>query len=302
MKQNVTGKVMGAGVLLMALCCFLPTNKAEAATKKLNKKTAVMYTGQELKLKVKKAKSSSLKWSSSNKKVAVVKKGKVTALKKGKAVIKVKSGKKTLKCKVTVKSNYLNRKTVTVFRGGTFQMKAVKMKQGVIRGWKSDNPSVAAISASGVIRGVAKGTAVVTVKLKSETYRCQVQVVDALSREDFHAEFTDEKNNTYTNFIDYAKYWNYPTDYISADGTDKTKRGIGEGDTKAQVFAAYGETKVHSISYTDSVIASVFDGLELEGCESYCEYIYKEDGENYQLRFYFDEDDKVTMILLAVGL
>ncbi len=302
MKQKVTKRAIGIGFLLLVLCCFLPMNKAEAATKKLNKKKATIYTGQDLKLKVKNAKGASLKWSSSNKKVAVVKKGKVTALKKGKAVIKVKTGKKTLKCKVTVKSNYLNRKVVTVFRGGTFQMKAVKMKKGVIRGWKSNNPSVASISAKGVISGVAKGTAVITVKLKSETYRCQVQVVDALSREDFHAVFTDEKNNSYTNFIDYAKYWNYPTDYISAEGADKTRRGIGEGDTKAQVFAAYGETKVHSISYTDSVIASVFDGLELEGCESYCEYTYREDGETYQLRFYFDEDDKVVLVLLAVGL
>ena len=44
------------------------------------------------------------KWKSSNNKIATVdKKGKITAKKKGTTIITVKSGKKTVKCKVTVK-------------------------------------------------------------------------------------------------------------------------------------------------------------------------------------------------------
>ena len=60
--------------------------------------------GQKRALKVKNTKKK-VKWSSTKKSVATVnKKGVVTAKKKGTAYIKAKVGKKTYKCKVTVKS------------------------------------------------------------------------------------------------------------------------------------------------------------------------------------------------------
>lgn len=78
-----------------------PTTVVSAATVKLNKKNLSMVIGDSTTLKVNGAKS--VKWSSSNKKVATVSsKGKVKAVASGTAVITAKAGKKKLTCKVTV--------------------------------------------------------------------------------------------------------------------------------------------------------------------------------------------------------
>lgn len=77
----------------------------EAASAKLNKKSATLLAGQTLKLSVTNKGKKTVKWSSSNSKVATVKNGSVTATGKGKATITATVGNKKLKCKITVKSN-----------------------------------------------------------------------------------------------------------------------------------------------------------------------------------------------------
>ena len=90
--------------LTMAMCVtMIGTANVSAATKvKLNKTKVTVTVGRSVKLKVKGTKVK-VKWLTSNKKVAVVKKGKVTGKKAGKVVITAKVGKKAYKCKVTVK-------------------------------------------------------------------------------------------------------------------------------------------------------------------------------------------------------
>ena len=75
----------------------------EAASVKLNYKKLTLYKGQKKQLKIKGTKKK-VKWSSNKKTVVSVdKKGKITAKKKGTAVITAKVGKKRYKCRVTVK-------------------------------------------------------------------------------------------------------------------------------------------------------------------------------------------------------
>ena len=77
---------------------------AEAATVKISKKKCTLTKGKSVTLKIS-GTDSEVKWSSSNKKVATVNsKGKVTAKKKGTAVITAKVGSDTYECKVTVKN------------------------------------------------------------------------------------------------------------------------------------------------------------------------------------------------------
>jgi len=72
---------------------------------KLNKKTATVYVGKKVTLKVK-GTAKKVTWTTSDKGIATVsKKGVVTAKKAGKATITAKVGTKKLTCKVTVKSN-----------------------------------------------------------------------------------------------------------------------------------------------------------------------------------------------------
>ena len=71
---------------------------------RLSRTSASVYVGKSIILKVKNTKSKA-KWSSKNKKIAVVNsKGKVTGKKKGTTKIIAKVGKKKYKCKVVVKS------------------------------------------------------------------------------------------------------------------------------------------------------------------------------------------------------
>jgi len=75
---------------------------------KLNKTKITLYAGKSVSLKVKNNRKK-VKWSSSNKKVAKVSsKGKVKGIKKGKATVTAKVGKKKYKCKVTVKAKKTN--------------------------------------------------------------------------------------------------------------------------------------------------------------------------------------------------
>ncbi len=93
-----------------AVCKIKVTKTVKVTSVSLNKTSATLKKGATLKLKAKiKPKNATIKdvtWKSSNTSVAKVsKKGKVTAKKKGTCYItvKTKNGKKTAKCKITVK-------------------------------------------------------------------------------------------------------------------------------------------------------------------------------------------------------
>ncbi len=91
-------------LILLVTMLFAGSFEASASTKtpELNTKKVTLEAGKSTTLKVKHTKGK-IKWSSSNKKVAVVnRQGKVTAKKQGKATISARVGKKTLRCKVTV--------------------------------------------------------------------------------------------------------------------------------------------------------------------------------------------------------
>jgi hypothetical protein len=100
-------KILCTILVLSMLVALLPTT-AKAATKKepsLSKTKVTLCVGQSTKLKVKNSGSSKVTWTSSNKKIATVKSGKVKGIKAGKVTITAKVGKKSVKCKVTVRKH-----------------------------------------------------------------------------------------------------------------------------------------------------------------------------------------------------
>ena len=117
MKNIIRKSITVITIIALTLTLAMPVT-AEAATKKapkLNKsKVTLTITKKKTKpavqLKVKNAAGRKVKWTSSNKKIVTVSaKGKVTAKKKGSAVITVKvKGSKTLRCKITVKDTRKN--------------------------------------------------------------------------------------------------------------------------------------------------------------------------------------------------
>lgn len=113
-----------------------------------------------------------VKWRSSDKSVVkVTQKGKITALKKGTAVITAVTGsKKSAEITVTVKkapsSIKLNRASKTLAKGKTYALKPT-LPSGSASGtitYTSSNKAVAAVNSRGIIRAKKKGTAVITAK------------------------------------------------------------------------------------------------------------------------------------------
>lgn len=91
-------------IFAVSIISTLLFNVTSKAAVKINKKKVTMYSGEKTQLIITGSRKK-VKWRSSNKKICKVnKKGLVTAKKKGKATIKAKVGKKTLKCIVKVKN------------------------------------------------------------------------------------------------------------------------------------------------------------------------------------------------------
>lgn len=159
-------------VLFMMLVCIVAM-PVSASAAKLNKKSATMYTGKTLQLKVS-GTSKKVTWSSSKASVAKVdQNGKIKAVKKGSAVIRAKVGKKTYKCKVTVKqratSVSLNKESYFMIPGKTWTpqvtVKPSNTNDKRIQ-WSSSDKSIAKVNSKGKITAVSNGTAVITAMAK----------------------------------------------------------------------------------------------------------------------------------------
>mgnify|MGYP002672576757 CR=1 FL=1 len=190
---------MGTGVVAA------PTAKIgkKAAVKtvaitKPDTKTLVMKKGQSFTLKTKvttsgKKVSKAVSYKSSNEKIVkVTRKGKLKALKNGKATITVTSKvdkKKKATIKVVVKTPVtkvkLDRKEISLTEGETAVVTAtVSPKKATVKkvSYKSSNKAVAKVNSKGKITAVAEGTAVITVTSKDGNAKkatCKVTVKKA---------------------------------------------------------------------------------------------------------------------------
>ena len=206
-KKNIM-RTSAAALVFCLLAKAVPVTNVEAKAKpKLSKKKVTLTVGKKVKLKVKNAGKKKVKWKTSNKKVAKVnKKGVVKAKKAGKATITAKIGKKTLKCKVTVKkakgsaakkNNAAKRTTVggknsfefamipDVFVGdsvdlfytdeydsavslpGDLERKLTNAEKASLFKFSSSDKSIATVNKYGIITGKKAGTVEITAKAKT---------------------------------------------------------------------------------------------------------------------------------------
>lgn len=166
-------KSIASIVAIIVVISMLPMH-TEAATVKLNKTKATIYVGKTTTLKLR-GTSKKAKWRSSKKSVAVVtSKGKVTGKRSGTATITARIGKKSYKCRITVKKPYLNKTKLTLIAGKTYQLKIYGTTS---KTWISSNKKIATVSSKGRIYAKKAGTAVIYCKAKNKrTYKCKITV------------------------------------------------------------------------------------------------------------------------------
>lgn len=121
-----------------------------------------------------KKKIKNIKWSSSNKKVATVKAGVVTAKKAGTAVITAKIKNVNYTCKVTVENPKLNKKSINLEHGKSKTLKVAKTTMKVK--WSSSDSSIAKVTSKGKVTGKKQGRAVITAKVGGKEFTCKVRV------------------------------------------------------------------------------------------------------------------------------
>ncbi len=169
------------------------TIKQPATAVSLSQSSATMNVGDTLTLTAgvspDDTTDKSVSWSSSSSAVATVADGVVTAVSKGTATITVTTNdgsSKTATCSITVKQPVtgitLSDSEVSLTVGGTKQLTATVVpsdasESGVT--WASTNPSVATVSASGLVTAVGAGAATVTAAAddgSGKTATCSVVV------------------------------------------------------------------------------------------------------------------------------
>lgn len=248
--------------LCVALSMAMASVTANAATKKPKKiylkatSTTVDIKGK-VKVSVYKTKpskaSKSVKWKSSNKKVATVSKsGYVTGKKKGTVKItatskKKKRVKKTIKIKVTnlkAKSVTMSKKSAILFPNDKTTLKATVKgsagfyNQGVT--WKSSNTSVATVTSKGIVTAKKAGKATITATEKggSKKATCAVTVsgikVDKANKS---VSVTATVNNADAKSMHYVVYKNggaAKTSYFVTDATPaELNAALGKISAKA---------------------------------------------------------------------
>ena len=126
-------KIISLLLVLSLIISLAPIQTVSAATK-LNKSKITLNVGDTYKLKLS-GSGSEVKWSSSDKSVATVSKGKVKAIAGGSAVIKASVGKKQYQCSVTVK----DKKTDVIYTAYIFDDSTI---DEYVKDYKKDNPDV----------------------------------------------------------------------------------------------------------------------------------------------------------------
>lgn len=170
------------------------TVRVKTTSVKLNKSSMTVYIGKQKTLVPTvfplNASDKSVKWKSSDSKIASVNSdGTVTGKKTGKVVITctTNSGGYVATCTVKVKkyintkSVSLNKLTCSVYAGRKYSLVATVLPENASSKklkWKSSDKKVATIDANGVVTGVSKGTAIITCTTKDTGKKatCEVTV------------------------------------------------------------------------------------------------------------------------------
>lgn len=114
------------------------------------------------------------KWTSSNSKIAKVKKGTVYGISSGECDIIATVKKQAYKCRILVPEIKINKSTMNTYVGLKYKLAVLGTSSSVK--WSSSNSKVATVSSNGLVKGKNVGKATITGTVNQKTYTCKVNV------------------------------------------------------------------------------------------------------------------------------
>lgn len=163
--------------MLPAESAILPgTVCVTEAAPRISSSKLTMIKGQSRTLKITGLKKGQkITWKSSNSKiVAVNKAGKLQAKAKGSATITGTVSKRKYTCKVTVQAPKLNKTSVTLKTGQTYQLKLSGTNQKIT--WKSSNSKIVTVNKTGRLFAKSAGNATITAQVNGIRFVCKVKI------------------------------------------------------------------------------------------------------------------------------
>ena len=200
--------------------------------------------------------------------------GKITGIAPGTAIVRaVTANGLGSDCVVTVLpiSVKLNRDTLTLKHGASDTISATLQPSGT-RGktvaWTSDDPTVAAITSTGKVTGVAPGTTTVRATLQNGTQAvCEVTIepvaVSGVTVSPYSATLTIGQTQTFTatvspsNATDQSVVWSSDDESVVSIDQNGLATCVGVGQTKITATASNGKNRAVSVTVKPLYVASI---------------------------------------------
>lgn len=162
--------------------------------------------------------------------------------------------------------------------------------------WTSQNPEIATVSTTGVVKGVKKGKTVIQASVDGVVRQCSVTIVAKMAKKDF-SKFNGE------NFVSFCRRKGYTGGYAWTGQWKKkykkkksTYRKIKIDASKSKVEKAYGELTWKKCTSKDPF--TKMKGLKKNKVKTYANVNWG----RYTIRFYLNKKKKVVAIILACNI
>ena len=206
-----------------------------------------------------------VQWSSNKKKIASVNEfGEVTGLKKGKAVITAKIGKKKYKATVTVKKRQIkiNPAKTTIEKDQHIFLQLLNKKDEDQAVWTTSNDKVVIVAQSGEIAGVEPGKATITVQVGKQKAKAEITVkAKPLSLSETKIEMDEGSDEA----LSINNYENQKVKWTSSDESIATvENGIIHAKKEGKVtITATIDKKDYTCDVTVNKLVKVIDQKEM---------------------------------------
>lgn len=206
-----------------------------------------------------------VQWSSNKKKIASVNEfGEVTGLKKGKAVITAKIGKKKYKATVTVKKRQIkiNPAKTTIEKNQHIFLQLLNKKDEDQAVWTTSNDKVVIVAQSGEIAGVKPGKATITAQVGKQKAKAEITVkAKPLSLSETKIEMDEESDEA----LSINNYENQKVEWSSSDKSIATvENGIIHAKKEGTVtITATIDKKDYTCKVTVHKLIKVIDQKEM---------------------------------------